>query len=124
MLQLAQTSQLEWKAHLVGRVSISANVSDPHRHFACAGLDLEAGFHRRRETAQALRKPGAFRRSNLPHGDLTGQCLPNLTRWRGGSLKTTAALFCTIKLRAARGFWWQRSQPPRWPARQPSWGPI
>lgn len=50
--------------------------------------------------------------SHLPEADLTGQFVPDLMRWCGESLKTTAGLFCTIKLGAARGFCGNRVKPP------------
>src|ERR1017187_6405796 len=51
-----------------GRTPISANVSNGHRQFACAGLELEGRFHRRRETVQAARRRGAFTGSKLTWG--------------------------------------------------------
>ena len=48
----------------------------------------------------------------FPQRDLTGQFVPDLMRWCGESIKTTAGLFCTIKLGTARGFCANRVKPP------------
>jgi hypothetical protein len=55
---------------------------------------------------------------NFPEPDLTGQYLPNLTRWHGGVTQDHAGPFCTMGLRIARGFCASRDNLLGVPARQ------
>jgi hypothetical protein len=69
---------------------------------------------RRKALFRVARDPGR----SFPEPDLTGQYLPNLTRWHGGVTQDHAGPFCTMGLRIARGFCASRDNLLGVPARQ------